>query len=66
MYKITCKELTGQDCEFVAEGDTKETTKEIFYKHGADSPLHQEHYKSATDEEKATFGKKVDEYLAKQ
>jgi hypothetical protein len=66
MYKITCKELTGENCEFVAEGDTKGAAKDIFYKHGAESPLHQEHYKSATDEEKTTFSLKLDEYLDKQ
>ena len=66
MFKITCSELAGETCDFVAEGETKEDTKANFYKHGAETSMHQQAYLSATDEQKAAFGKKVDEYLAKQ
>ena len=66
MYTITCKELTGEACDFVAEGATKEEAKERFYAHGAESPLHKEAYESATDEAAASFGIKIDEYLARQ
>jgi hypothetical protein len=66
MYKITCKELTDTNCDFVAEGNTPEEAKSNFYAHGAKSPTHKAQYESATDESKAEFGKKVDEHLAKQ
>ena len=63
MFKISCKELTNKECDFVSEGETAEEAKANFYKHGAESPLHKEAYENATDEEKANFSKKVDEYL---
>ena len=66
MFKIKCSELTGETCDFVAEGETKEDAKANFYKHGAESEVHREMYNTATDEQKAEFGKKVDEYLVKQ
>lgn len=66
MHTIQCSLLTDTSCDFVAEGETKEEVKEKFYQHGAETPLHQEKYLSATDDEKAAFGKKVDEYLTAQ
>jgi predicted small metal-binding protein len=66
MYKINCKELTGEECDFVAEGGTKEEVKERFYAHGAESPIHKEKYHSSTDEEASAFGQKIDEYLSRQ
>ncbi|MBI2484514.1 hypothetical protein HYV71_05035 [Candidatus Uhrbacteria bacterium] len=66
MYTIICKELTGEQCDFKAEGATHEDVKTVFYRHGADSDLHREKYHSATPEEAAEFGKKVDAYLERQ
>lgn len=66
MYEINCKELTGEDCDFVAQGETAEEAKANFYKHGAESPMHQEKHQNATPEEKEAFSKKIDEHLAKQ
>ena len=66
MFQIKCVELTDEKCDFVVEGETKEGVKMNFFQHGTEMPMHQEKYLSATDEEKAAFGKKIDEYLAKQ
>ncbi len=66
MFKIICKELTGEECDFVATGETPEQAKEIFYKHGAESEIHKERYNTASLEEKAAFGRQLDEYLEKQ
>lgn len=60
MYKIICKELIGEQCDFEAVGETKEEAKNNFYKHGEDSPLHKEAYENATDEEVVDFAKKLD------
>jgi len=65
MPQIKCSELTETSCDFVAEGATAEEAKENFYKHGGESPLHKEAHATATEEQKAAFGQKVDEYLAK-
>lgn len=64
MFTIKCSELTNTECDFVAEGETKEEAKKNFYAHGAESPLHKEKYHAATKEEKTSFGIKIDEYLA--
>lgn len=66
MFKISCKELTNTECDFVSEGETAEEAKANFYKHGAESSLHKEAYENATDEEKANFSKKIDEHLSSQ
>jgi len=66
MFKITCKELTDSDCDNVTEAETKEEAKNKFFAHGAESPVHAEKMKAATDEQKAEFGKKLDEYLNAQ
>ena len=66
MHTIKCSLLTDTACDFVTEGETKEEVKSNFYQHGVEIPMHQEAYLSATDEERAVFGKKIDEYLAKQ
>ena len=74
MFKIDCKELTlrhgsgqaGEECDFVAEGETKEKVKEVFYTHGEESGLHKEAYESASLHEANDFGKKIDDYLANQ
>jgi hypothetical protein len=66
MYTIICKEMTGKDCGFVATAETTEKAKKIFYQHGAEADIHKEHYATASSEEKAAFGKTLDEYLAKQ
>lgn len=66
MAEIKCSDLTGEGCDFVATGDTNEETKANFYKHGGESEAHRKAHASATDGQKAAFGKKVDEYLTKQ
>jgi hypothetical protein len=66
MYTIKCKELTATECDFVAEGATKEDVKEKFYAHGAESTIHKEKYHSATKEEADEFGQKIDAYLDKR
>jgi hypothetical protein len=66
MPDINCKDLTGEDCDFVAHGETAEEAKSNFYQHGAESPLHKEKYNSATPEEAEAFSKKLDEYLAEK
>ena len=66
MFSIKCRDLTGVDCDNVTEGATKEETKSKFYQHGAESPVHAQKYKTATEEEKKAFGVKVDEHLNAQ
>ena len=66
MYKIVCKDLTNEDCDFTIEAESAAEAKEHFYAHGAESPIHKDSYVSATAEEKAAFGKQLDEYLAAQ
>jgi hypothetical protein len=66
MFKITCKEMTGSECDFTCEGATAEEAKKTFYAHGAESPMHKEAHDNATPEQMEAFGKKLDEYLAKQ
>ena len=66
MYKINCKELTGETCDFSVEGESKKEVADKFYAHGAESPLHKEKYYSATEEDKTGFAKKLDEYLKAQ
>lgn len=63
MFKIKCGVLTETDCDFVAEGATRDEVKENFYRHGAESPLHKQRYYSTSREEKIAFGKKVDEHI---
>ena len=66
MFQIRCSELTGEDCNFVTNAETKEEVKEKFFLHGANSPLHMQKYYSATEEEKVAFAKKLEDYLASQ
>jgi len=65
-HKIVCKDLTGEQCDFVAQGATAEEAKTAFYQHGEQSELHKEKYMAATREEAAEFGKKLDSYLSSQ
>ncbi|MBI2035951.1 MAG: hypothetical protein HYT12_04730 [Candidatus Liptonbacteria bacterium] len=65
-YSINCKDLTGEECNFVAGGGTPEEVKDIFYSHHAESSIHEEKYYSATDEERERLEKKLEEYLEKQ
>ena len=66
MYKIKCSEMTPATCDFTVEAETKEEAKNKFYAHGAESDIHKEKYENASEEEKAEFGKKLDEYLSAQ
>lgn len=66
MFEIKCKELTGEECDFVVREETAEKAKEVFYEHGAASPLHKEKYYNTSKEDKETFAKQLDEHLAKQ
>jgi hypothetical protein len=65
-FTVVCKELTGENCGFVARGGTPEEAKNNFYAHGAESPTHRERYVSATAGEKSVFSKRLDEYLSRQ
>lgn len=58
--------MVGEDCDFTVEGETKEEVKNKFFAHGTESELHREKYMAASDEEKAAFNKKIDEYLDAQ
>lgn len=66
MTEIKCSDLTGEECDFVAHGNTNEEVKANFCKHGEESETHRKANTAATDEQKSAFGEKVDEYLAKQ
>lgn len=66
MFKIKCRELVEEECDFEASGETKEDVKRSFFAHGAESPMHREKYNNETDEEKEELSKKIDEYLAGQ
>lgn len=66
LYRIICRELTNEDCGFITDGLTMEEAKNNFYRHGAESPIHQAQYHSATEEEKAEFSKKLEDYLKAQ
>jgi len=63
MYKLNCGELTNTTCDFIAEGETKDETKNKFYAHGAEAPIHKEKYETASEEEKSALGKVVDGIL---
>ncbi len=66
MREIKRSDLTGEESDFVAHGNTNEEVKANFCKHGEESETHKKAHAAATDEQKPTFGEKVDEYLAKQ
>jgi predicted small metal-binding protein len=64
-YNVKCSDLADKECDFVLEGENKEEVMNAYYAHGMD-PKHAEKYTSASDEEKAEFGKKFNEYLDAQ
>ena len=66
MYHIKCSDLTDTNCDYEASGEDKDELKNKYFQHGAESDLHKEKFATATDEDKANFGKKLGEYLEGQ
>jgi len=57
MEKFACKNL-GLDCDFVAEGATKEEVMKTAMEHG--SVVHADMMKDMTPEQMAEFGQKLE------
>ena len=57
MEKFACKNL-GMDCDFVAEGATKEEVMKMAMEHG--SVVHADMMKDMTPEQMAEFGQKLE------
>jgi predicted small metal-binding protein len=57
MEKFACKNL-GLDCDFVAEGATKEEVMKMAMEHG--SVVHADMMKDMTPEQMAEFGQKLE------
>ena len=64
MKKLICNDISGQDCPYVAEGETDEVVGEKLLEHGAST--HPEMMSSLTPEENAVMEKKIEERLAEQ
>ena len=57
MEKFACKNL-GMDCDFVAEGATKEEVMKMAMEHG--NVVHADMMKDMTPEQMAEFGQKLE------
>lgn len=57
MEKFACKNL-GMDCDFVAEGATKEEVMKMAMEHGG--VVHADMMKGMTEEQMSEFGKKLE------
>jgi len=57
MEKFACKNL-GMDCDFVAEGATKEEVMKMAMEHGG--TVHADMMKDMTPEQMAEFGQKLE------
>lgn len=57
MEKFACKNL-GLDCDFVAEGATKEEVMKMAMEHG--NVVHADMMKDMTPEQMAEFGQKLE------
>lgn len=64
MKKLECKDISGQDCPYVAEGETDEEIKPLLGKHG--ETVHPEMMAALTDEEKTAMEQKINDRLAQQ
>jgi predicted small metal-binding protein len=62
MMTIACKDVSGMECDFVAEGETAEAVKAMAMEHAGSA--HAEAMAAMTDEQKAEMSAKVDSMLA--
>jgi predicted small metal-binding protein len=64
MKELACRDVSGMDCDFKAQGETAEEVKAKLMEHG--NSAHAEAMASMTDEQKAGMAQKTEELLAAQ
>ena len=64
MKKLLCRDVSGWDCPYEAEGDTDEEVKMKLAEHGEE--VHPEEMAAMSDEDKAEMQQKIEEHLAEQ
>jgi len=64
MKSLACKDVSGLECEYVAEGETNEEVKAALAQHGADE--HAEEMEAMTPEDVEQMMAKMDELLEGQ
>jgi predicted small metal-binding protein len=62
--KAACKDVSGIDCSFVADGKSTPEVKKALYDHAA--KFHSAVLAKATEKDKADMDKKMDQLLARQ
>jgi predicted small metal-binding protein len=61
MKHLKCKDVSGQTCDFVSEGESDNDVKMKLIKHGKE--VHKEMMEGLSDEEHKDMEKKMDELL---
>ena len=62
MKNMSCKDLGGMDCDFVASTNSPDEVKEKMYSHAAES--HADVLKSMSEQDKSNINAKIDSLLA--
>jgi len=62
--KLMCREVSGLDCPYEAEGDTAEEVRQKLSEHGMEE--HADEMAAMTDDEKKAMEERIDELLAQQ
>ncbi|MCZ6647031.1 MAG: DUF1059 domain-containing protein [SAR324 cluster bacterium] len=62
MKSMSCKDLGGMDCDFVASGESAQDVKDKMYSHASET--HAEVLKSMSDQDKENINAKMDSLLA--
>lgn len=64
MKSVACKDVSGFDCEYIAEADTSEEVKAALAQHGAEA--HADEMEAMEPDEAEQMTAKIDEALATQ
>jgi len=64
MKKLECNDISGQDCPYVAEGETDDEVKGKLGEHG--ETVHPEMMAGLSDEESSAMKQKIEDRLAQQ
>ncbi|MEX2008528.1 MAG: hypothetical protein WD850_03500 [Candidatus Spechtbacterales bacterium] len=61
MKHLSCKNVSGKDCDYVAQGEAGQETKQQLIEHGRQT--HPELLEGVSEEEMAQMGQKMDEVM---
>ena len=63
-YKLSCRDLGGMDCNFIAEGNSTDEVKKKLYLHAGES--HKDVLSSMTEDKMKEMDQQMDKILVEQ